>query len=124
MRWIEKTKLTRAGPQINVRLRQDLKATFSILPVIIFSGGNVMRSESEYPKASAKGHGVRKAVFTSVIGQILEWYDFFLYGTAAALIFGKIFFPVGEDPLTHPIAHIFFRVENQQLTSASDTLGS
>ncbi len=63
-----------------------------------------MRIESEYPQAPAKGHGVRKAVFTSVIGQILEWYDFFLYGTAAALIFGKLFFPVGDDPLTGTIA--------------------
>jgi metabolite-proton symporter len=29
----------------------------------------------------------------SFIGTAIEWYDFFLYGTAAALIFGKLFFP-------------------------------
>jgi MFS family permease len=63
-----------------------------------------MKSDSEYSQAPAKKHGVRKSVFTSVIGQILEWYDFFLYGTAAALVFGKVFFPVGEDPLTGTIA--------------------
>jgi MFS family permease len=69
-----------------------------------FLGGSDMSNERNGPQAPAKMHGVRKAVFTSVIGQILEWYDFFLYGTAAALVFGKIFFPVGEDPLTGTIA--------------------
>jgi MFS family permease len=49
-------------------------------------------------------HNVRRAVTTAVLGQILEWYDFFLYGTAAALVFGKLFFPVGSDPLTGTIA--------------------
>ena len=47
---------------------------------------------------------VRRAVTTAVLGQALEWYDFFLYGTAAALLFGKLFFPVGSDPLTGTIA--------------------
>ncbi len=47
---------------------------------------------------------LRKTVITSLIGQILEWYDFFLYGTAAALVFGKLFFPIGSDPLIGTIA--------------------
>lgn len=46
----------------------------------------------------------KRTIMTSVIGQVLEWYDFFLYGTAAALVFGKLFFPVGQDPLTGTIA--------------------
>jgi nitrate/nitrite transporter NarK len=33
----------------------------------------------------------------------IEWYDFFLYGTAAGLIFGKLFFP-NSDPLTATLA--------------------
>ena len=35
----------------------------------------------------------RKVIVASLIGTSLEWYDFFLYGTAAALVFNKLFFP-------------------------------
>lgn len=42
---------------------------------------------------------MRKLVIASVLGNALEWYDFFLYGTAAALVFGPLFFPVVGDPL-------------------------
>jgi len=36
---------------------------------------------------------LRQVVLASLIGTTIEWYDFFLYGTAAALVFGKLFFP-------------------------------
>jgi MFS family permease len=42
---------------------------------------------------------MRRIVIASVFGNALEWYDFFLYGTAAALIFGPLFFPPGTDPI-------------------------
>jgi metabolite-proton symporter len=42
---------------------------------------------------------LRKAVIAATVGTTIEWYDFFIYGTAAGLIFPKLFFPQ-QDPLT------------------------
>jgi MFS family permease len=42
---------------------------------------------------------LRKAVIASTVGTAIEWYDFFLYGTAAGLVFGKLYFP-HQDPLS------------------------
>jgi metabolite-proton symporter len=63
--------------------------------------------------ATTAAHGVlsdaehsaqlRKAVVAATIGTTIEWYDFFIYGTAAGLIFPKIFFP-NSDPLTGTLA--------------------
>src|SRR5574340_1515991 len=35
----------------------------------------------------------RKAGIASFIGTTIEWYDFYIYGTASALVFGRVFFP-------------------------------
>ncbi|MGE4430375.1 MAG: MFS transporter [Sphingobium sp.] len=41
---------------------------------------------------------LRKVVGASMAGTVVEWYEFFLYGTAATLVFGKLFFPqTGND---------------------------
>ncbi|CAH1689416.1 Fosfomycin resistance protein AbaF [Hyphomicrobiales bacterium] len=42
---------------------------------------------------------LRRVILASIAGNALEWYDFFLYGFAAALVFGQLFFPAGTDPL-------------------------
>jgi MFS transporter, MHS family, shikimate and dehydroshikimate transport protein len=41
-----------------------------------------------------------KVATASLIGTAIEWYDFFLYGTAAALIFNKLFFPTFDPMVT------------------------
>ena len=51
------------------------------------------------------GHrkSIRQVAFASFIGTAVEWYDFFVYGTAAALVFPKLFFP-RFDPLAGTLA--------------------
>ena len=50
-----------------------------------------------------KGGSIRLVAMASMIGTTIEWYDFFLYGTAAALVFNRLFFPT-FDPLVGTLA--------------------
>jgi MFS family permease len=61
-----------------------------------------MTSATLYEEAAHEPQGARtpkKAALASWIGSALEYYDFFIYGTAAALVFGRIFFP-SDNPAT------------------------
>lgn len=53
--------------------------------------------------AVKKEKGIRSVVFASAIGTVIEWYDFLIYGMAAALVFNKLFFP-NIDPLLGTLA--------------------
>jgi hypothetical protein len=58
-----------------------------------------MATTATYGTLSTSDHStqLRKAVIAATLGTAIESYDFFIYGTAAALIFGKLSFP-NEDP--------------------------
>jgi metabolite-proton symporter len=49
--------------------------------------------------AATRRGPIVKVVFASLVGTAVEWYDFFLYGSASALVFGTLFFPK-SDPVT------------------------
>ena len=57
------------------------------------------QAETSAGDPQRSGASIVKVVFASLIGTAVEWYDFFLYGSAAALVFGALFFP-SSDPLT------------------------
>jgi MFS transporter, MHS family, shikimate and dehydroshikimate transport protein len=48
---------------------------------------------SDQPRPVAAGPAIRRVALASLTGSVLEWYDFFLYGFAATLVFGPLFFP-------------------------------
>ncbi|MCQ9386273.1 MHS family MFS transporter [Brevibacterium sp. 50QC2O2] len=47
---------------------------------------------------------LQKVVAASLAGTVVEWYEFFLYGSAATLVFNKILFPPSDNPLTPILA--------------------
>ena len=57
-----------------------------------------MYEESHSTARDKSTKTARKSAIGSLIGTSIEWYDYFLYGTAAAVVFGPLFFP-GADPL-------------------------
>ena len=58
-----------------------------------------VRNESR-PKGFKEGRAyLRRVVAASMAGTVVEWYEFFLYGTAATLVFSKVFFARGANDL-------------------------
>src|SRR5215471_11923997 len=58
-------------------------------------GGSQTATTATYGTLSTSDHStqLRKAVIAATIATAIEWYDFFIYGTVAGLIFGKLYFP-------------------------------
>jgi MHS family shikimate/dehydroshikimate transporter-like MFS transporter len=60
--------------------------------------------------SEVKKSGHVKVAFASLVGTAIEWYDFFLYGTSAALVFNKLFFPNVDPTVGTLLALVTFAV--------------
>jgi metabolite-proton symporter len=61
-------------------------------------------------KAGAAGQSRLRVILAASVGSALEWYDFFLYGTAAALVFGELFFPKSDPVVGTLLSFLTFGV--------------
>jgi len=57
------------------------------------------RTTSLEPETGRRRSPIARIVAASLVGTTVEWYDFFLYGVAAAAVFPHVFFPNASDPL-------------------------
>lgn len=67
-------------------------------------------SPTNPPPATVAPSSVRRVIVASLVGTSLEWYDFFIYGIAAALVFNKLFFPSFEPLVGTLLAFATFAV--------------
>lgn len=62
-----------------------------------------MSSQNNAERKSIRAQ-LRRVVAASMAGTVVEWYEFFLYGSAATLVFNHILFPPSDNPLTPILA--------------------
>src|SRR6201988_3185052 len=53
---------------------------------------------------------LRRVVYSALIGATVEWYDFFLYGVVAGIVFNKLYFPAGDPVIATLLAYTTFAV--------------
>ena len=53
---------------------------------------------------------IRRVVASALVGATIEWYDFFLYGVVAGIVFNKLYFPAGDPVIGTLLAYTTFAV--------------
>jgi MFS family permease len=85
-------------------------------------------TSAPYPKTASRAR--HRALAANLIGTVLEWYDFYIYGTATALVFAPLFFPAASPVAgtlaalaTYAIGFVFRPVAGMVLARWGDTIG-
>ena len=60
--------------------------------------------------SQASSADIRRVVFASLLGATIEWYDFFLYGAVAGIVFNKLFFPNSDPVVSILLAYTTFAI--------------
>jgi MHS family shikimate/dehydroshikimate transporter-like MFS transporter len=60
--------------------------------------------------SAAGKQDVRRVIIASLMGATIEWYDFFLYGAVAGIVFNKLFFPSGDPVVSILLAYTTFAI--------------
>src|SRR5260370_11515570 len=68
----------------------------------------MLKQQRTEPVLVSEKRALIEAVIASTVGTTIEWYDFFLYGTAAAMVFPKLFFPEQTDLRGQTFAFLTF----------------
>jgi hypothetical protein len=73
-------------------------------------GAAIAAPEGHDESDAKRRHRLRTVVAASLLGTTVEWYDFFLYATAAGLVFNKVFFPNASSMVGTLLAFATFAV--------------
>lgn len=61
-------------------------------------------------RSGTRERDLRKVVLASLVGSTIEWYDFFLYGVVAGIVFNKLYFPADNATVSIMLAYATFAV--------------
>ncbi len=96
----EKTRANQARPDRSSEGRRPSRPTLLQSPADIAGVGRRHADAAVHPRVLA----------ASVIGGAIEWFDYFLYGALASLVFGKLFFPAHDPAVGLMLSYATFAV--------------
>jgi MHS family shikimate/dehydroshikimate transporter-like MFS transporter len=69
-----------------------------------------MASSGMSAQGADGSRAIRRVVASALVGATIEWYDFFLYGVVAGIVFNKLYFPSGDPVVSTLLAYTTFAV--------------